>query len=323
MRYLIAIFVLVSVALLIENKGETSEPLPECVAAAEARVQGWLAEKLPKAEIERRYQLALASCAGSDIDSAMAVFVGAVNVDYSRLARMLIARALTPGDYMARVRDRSRKARLSRTNKQWAAAWVRGDADGDLVPDSLDKCPGTKDLAPTGDDGCPLAPKDSPSHVPSADDVHRVLDKIGLMKSRECDGAPVPPVPAPLRMGDDSYSIKLAVSKVTNQPAGCMVFYEVRVDSDDQFYSVPTSRLRFVQHQYSHMVFRDVENISPTPDRLVFVIPPGSTGGREVLRYDWRRWAHHKWQVRAVNGNGLASGWSASLNSPTGNAGRW
>jgi hypothetical protein len=149
--------------------------------------------------------------------------------------------------------------------------------------------------------------------VPSADDVHKVIDALGLMKSRECDGAPIPTVPAALRMTHEAAAgaLKLEVGAVTNQPPACVVFYEVRADSR---LNVPPA----VRHEYSHMVFRDFESVSTTADRLVFEITAPATGGREVLRAGWPCHEAHVWQVRAINGNGLASAWSEPLESPTG-----
>ena len=72
--------------------------------------------------------------------------------------------------------------------------YIQGDADGDLVPDSMDLCRATPDLTRTDDQGCPdrtpLAPQ------PSAEEMHQVFTKMKLITSPACDSAAFPEMSA-------------------------------------------------------------------------------------------------------------------------------
>lgn len=66
---------------------------------------------------------------------------------------------------------------------------AKADSDGDWVPDYKDRCPNTPELTATDDTGCPLA---ALPPAPSAEDVARVLEKMGMLSNPLCRDAPVP-----------------------------------------------------------------------------------------------------------------------------------
>jgi hypothetical protein len=277
----------------------------ECRAQASGHVAGWKAAGLPAAEIERRWRLATVSCAGTDVDSITAVFMGQMNMDYFRQAVHLVGGAIGSGEYELRLRDRARKRTRARTQPGLLTQWIAGDADGDFVPNALDKCPGTPALEPTDDKGCSSAYR-PPGYV---DDplVRRVIDKMGIMRSPACDGAPPVGLPTPLSMSFVAPGeLHVVVSRPAGQPAGCPVFYEIMADTEGW---VPGT------HRYAHVVLRESESVSGNPETAEFHLDWSATGQRRDLMVHFVSSLHTDWQVRAVNGNGLASEYSRLLRS--------
>ena len=81
--------------------------------------------------------------------------IAAVTRDRALLGKQLLAGQLAPDDYLARVRDRNRKLHNAQTDPSWLNGLIKGERDGDLVPDNIDNCPDTSALAATDDPGCP------------------------------------------------------------------------------------------------------------------------------------------------------------------------
>ena len=87
--------------------------------------------------------------------------------------------------------------RNARKNPLWLQAYSSGDADGDMIPDALDKCPGTTDLTQTDDQGCPVftpLPPQSPRER-----LIQVLHKMNPMTSPRCDATKFPAISAGLK----------------------------------------------------------------------------------------------------------------------------
>ncbi len=280
-----------------------------CYEAANASVVQWRAEGKTEQEIEALYQSALAECSGAD--GGVASLVGIVNVDYARLGRMLIAGELAPDEYLARVRDRSRKLRMARADPTWVSAFVQGDEDGDFVPDDRDRCPRTPDLIPTDDEGCP---QDDRPDAPSEREVRRTIGALGVVISSNCDGAALPTVSNPIKAGYDNVdrsTFAIAVTKVNNQPDDCIVFYEIsiRFSNESEHLIVPLKSLVTV-------IFRSTENTDHSPSgqlRQVFRTRETDTGQRKRLYDIARYYGLKEIRVRTVNGNGLSKGWSPPL----------
>jgi hypothetical protein len=278
----------------------------ECVAEANQRIAAWKAAGLPGDEIDRRWRLAAVACAGPAVDSTTAVFMGQMNFDYFRLAQLLVYKKIGSGEYEWRLRDRARKRELARSQPGFLTDWIAGDADGDFIADSRDECPGTKNLLPTDDRGCSSSYR-PPGYHPDPM-IHDLLDKMGVMRSPGCDAALHAAMPTPLRMEFVAPGeLHIEISRVTNQPAGCEVFYEITADTEGWVRGF---------HRYSHIVLRASEDVGNHPEKVEFHLDWGSVGARLNLMNNFVSSLHTTWRVRAVNGNGLASGYSMPMLSP-------
>ena len=262
----------------------------------------------------------MASCADASFDESAALYQGAVNVDLERLARQLISSTITPEKYHHRVRDRVRKARKAKRDPALRLAWLVGDTDKDLIPNSLDLCPTTPDFEPTDDRGCPRAPP-ALAYVPNAEVVQQLFTKMGAAGDPKCAGAPVPSTPSaallrltgngpltpPTSLGGSpqqttyhlAHIIKLG--RVSNQPPGCLLMYDVEI--------VSRSSSPLQQHAYQFR-YRDSEATYSDATSLSFWPRPGATGQHAALLADLTANWTASIRVRAVNGNGQASGWS-------------
>ncbi|HVF91775.1 MAG TPA: hypothetical protein VNH22_17045 [Blastocatellia bacterium] len=284
----------------------------ECIQSANLKARELAAANRPQREIERAFQIALAACSGPGVAPEEAALAGSVNVDYLRLARAIAAGAISPAQYLQRVRDRSRKLKVARRDREYARSLASGDADGDFVPDDRDRCPRTPELEPTDDTGCPT--RERPPVAPSSREMQRVLDTMRISASPNCKNAPVPNSSDPLKIGYDNVNretLAMAVTAVVNQPGDCMVFYEIGIRLLDVFegnkHFLPADAI-------GHFVFRgsDSEDKKSNPARRVFRIrkTDPDTGNRRFIFENLARYGRVEWRVRAINGNGQASKWS-------------
>jgi hypothetical protein len=217
----------------------------------------------------------------------------------------VINKKIGSGEYEWRLRDRKRKRTLARTQPGFLADWIAGDADGDFIPDARDICPDTKPLEPTSDRGCSSSYR-PPGYGPDPL-IHDLFDKMGVMRSPACDTAPHTAMPTPLSMTAVSGGeLHIVISRVTNQPAGCQVFYEITADTEGWVWG---------RHRYSHVVFRPSDDVSTDPERVEFHLDWQDVGERANLMLNFHTSFHTTWRVRAVNGNGLASDYSRPLRS--------
>ncbi|MBC7927784.1 MAG: hypothetical protein H7039_19230 [Bryobacteraceae bacterium] len=277
-----------------------------CYTAANNSANQWKAQGKSPAEIEKLFQTALAKCSGAD--SAMAAIAGTANVDYARFGRAMLSDNMPTNLYLALVKDRSRKLRLSRQDTTWALAFLQGDTDGDLVPNSKDSCAGTPDLTPTDDHGCTLPGPLPPA--PSAQSVKKAKSGLGVLTSPACDGAPVPEQPLALSAHYESpalTSLVIKTTRVTNQPAGCLVFYEFQV----RFWFPTSPALPSVDAV--ELLFRNSENVDMVAHAIpqdVFRTTAADIGSRKRLFDLTKVYAARGIRVRAVNANGISSAWS-------------
>lgn len=79
-----------------------------------------------------------------------------LRVQLAQAGEAYLAQTIKPSTYRGFIVDRQRKIERMRTSPELADAIGRGDADGDLVPDTVDLCPKTAPLAATDDQGCDL-----------------------------------------------------------------------------------------------------------------------------------------------------------------------
>ena len=284
-----------------------------CYDGANQAAALWKQQGLADATIQKQFQQYIAGCSGAD--PATAAFVGAVNVEYYRLARLIVSGKIQPDLYVGLVRDRERKMRSGVKDPVWLNAYLQGDSDGDLVPNAIDRCPGTPDLTRTDDQGCPDATPLAPQ--PPLEKIQHLFGKMHLMTSPACDSAPLPNVSTGIKLGfsqkigNDEFA--LAVTKVSGQPANCVVMYEaqIRMEGVINPQQYPPSR-------FDRVVFRSTENTDMGPSgqqRQVFRVNAGSSGIKYQLWNDARQYTAYTFRVRAINGNGQSSGWSEWVKS--------
>jgi hypothetical protein len=130
---------------------------------------------------------------------------------------------------------------------------------------------------------------------------------MGVMRSPTCDGALQTAMPTPLSMEFVAPGeLHIVISRVTNQPAGCEVFYEISADSEGWVRG---------RHSFAHIVLRSSEDVGTDPERVEFHLDWSAVGQRHDLVLNFVTSLHTTWKVRAVNGNGLASDYSRTLRS--------
>jgi outer membrane protein assembly factor BamB len=182
-------------------------------------------------EADRRLQTLLAACGGASISSCELQAIGAVNADRVAAAREILAEEITPAQYLALLRDRTRKlAALRQAGVGDLCAAATADADQDLVPDARDACPGTPRLTPTLDNGC--ADTTLPG-APSAELVNRFLSSFGFAFDPHCDdvtprAAPVTGL-SPILLDETTFTFSFYIGLLASddQPADCGAFYEI------------------------------------------------------------------------------------------------
>jgi hypothetical protein len=318
-KLLIALLVLLVIAGIFLYRWCRPRPRPietvvvppkDCIKRAEELLARWKSENKPQDQIEKLFQAELARCGGAQ--NGVAEIVGAANFDYTRLGRLFLTEHINPPEYLARVKDRSRKLRNAMADESWSNGYLKGDRDKDLVPDDRDRCPDTKDLAPTDDSGCP---QDGPlPPAPSVEEVRRAKDALKIVIGPACRDASVPSISQPLQIGVDSNdqdSYLISVTRVTNQPVGCMVFYEISLHLKRH------SLFGGAKETDARVVFRASENIDTSPaaaQRQVFRIRKSTFPlWNELIRtaVEPNDIAEKHIKVHAVSGNGLSSGWSA------------
>jgi hypothetical protein len=290
------------------------KPLPSaqnCINRAEEMVAKWKAQGKDAAAIEKMFEAEIAKCSG--VTEACAAMTGAVNADLAWLGRALLSGSMSPADYLARVRDRTRKMRAAWKDPAVCDAYAHGDADGDLVPDDRDKCPHTPSFQPTNAYGC--SDTSPPPPAPSSEAIQEATKGLNIPLSKGCMDAPVPDRATVLKAGvaPDEKSFLFEVSRAENEPAACQVFYEV----DIRIRNVSFFAQRNVTTLY-HKVFRAANALGgplARPSGMVF----------QLLKTDpnvpWNYLTFHTvepgeiseryFRVRTVNGNGLTQGWGA------------
>jgi hypothetical protein len=263
--------------------------------------------------IQQQFDQAAAFCASPDVGLAQARYLGEINTDYRRLALSAYSHTISIAQYLASVRDRTRKRVLSENDPCWVLDYQHGDQDGDLVPDSRDQCPGTPDLSATDDQGCPLV------GLPEAPDeatVFAALGGMGLVGNGACEKAPRPLPPAVLTFSDDELNLEdvpiFTLSPAGPQPVGCPVFYQIRVDTVTEG-----------QSDSFMLIFRQEEGLSTAPDGLAQIVfrahtgDPGDRGRFAALVVGTPGHEEVKIQAaiqaRVVNGRGDVSGWGRTL----------
>jgi hypothetical protein len=286
-----------------------------CLSTARANAAKALQNGATREAARLQLEIDSASCFDSSLTPAAAHLIGTVNSDRARFARDFLGGKLTLRAYRAALEDRRRKLARLLHDPAGQADLVAGDADGDLVPDSRDKCPGTPDGTPTDDRGCPRKPRPQPGDTADDGRLREVLSGARYLYSKSCEGAPRPQIPAPLEWGRGpqtkvgTMGLNIAVTKVGGQPPDCEIFYEIEfrfIDANPGNPALPASKIVTV-------VYSSREDLLTDPTRAVFGLPIGPTlspGRAAVLEAMLRQYFRATWRVRAVNGSNLPSPWS-------------
>jgi hypothetical protein len=281
----------------------------ECLAAVRRKGQeqgGSAASLFGPSDLET--ERALVYCVDRGASFCKASVVAQANVDRRAAVLRYLAKTMSSAEELALHRDRTNKLRHALQDPSLLADICGGDDDGDFVPNAADACPKTPPLTPTMADGCTL------TTLPKAADrrqIDALLDAMHVVHDTHCDGSPVPAAPG--HFGSDPMALLacttpdgrhgLVITAVTNQTPDCSYFYDIRAhvtttdgSSFDAYVAPTASSLKTLAggsgYAYALLEF--------TPD------DPGILG--EWARADV---ATLTVSVRAMNGNGLASPWSA------------
>lgn len=287
----------------------------KCEQIAEAASSYALANGAPHAKADHIYQTEMLRCAGVGY-SAYAAYAGAMRIELARLARLFLAHKIDYDTYVSEVQDRRSKLRSAEHDHAWVVAYQKsGDDDADFVPNSIDRCPNSPPDSLTDNAGCPAKKVKQPSWIanrerPSAETIDRIVASLGYMATPGCSDARIPESSEPVHQGFDTllpggiYAV--VVTRVLNQPIQCPIFYQVEFRYSDT--SSPDQLLQ--------VAFRDNENADTTSQatrRRVFLIRPNGSGLKAQIFNGAAGHLTVSWRVRAINGNGMTSGWSHPL----------
>ena len=290
-------------ALVVYESG-FALPLKTCIAQFQISPDKVVPGKDPQ---DLAHTIAATACLAPDASNCEVAFLAQANFDRRSAAKQLVVGLMTPARYVAVSRDRSRKLLRAQTDPTWLAAFCRGDADGDLVPDDRDTCPGTPSLTATDDHGC------TDPNLPRAPDpvaMKKVFDNLGVMISTGCDGAPEPLAPFITDVCLDRPNLRylITVSQDPRQPSACLVWYQMNTFSIEK--GEPNENFNAM------LAFERGQAISKTATSVTLPLPlscnPVETKG------DGRSWPCDEANgdpyntlinARAINGNGQQSPW--------------
>ena len=261
------------------------------------------------------HTIAATACLAPDATSCEVTFIANANFDRRTAAKRLVAGIFTPAQYLALVRDRSRKVSLAEKDASWTPAFCRGDAAGDLVPDDRDACAGTPPLTPTDNRGC------TDSTLPAAPDPIKIkndFDHSGLLISATCDGArePLPPVITDVCLDRANLRYLFTVSKDLQQPSRCQLWYQMTTFAVERF----EAREKF----NAFLTFERGQAVAQTATTVTVPLPLTCDPTVETPG-DGLSWPCDEVNgdafntiiaVRAVNGNGQQSPWGPARQFP-------
>jgi hypothetical protein len=232
---------------------------------------------------------------------------GRAKADRQAAAEQFLAGTMNSRQHLALVRDRTQKVRAAELSASLMNAICAGDADGDFVPNGSDRCPATHDLRATDAFGCELTTL--PAAVPD-EMIRAVLDRIGVVLNPACVGSTLASEPGVLqRVLKDTggrYVLGLYPPVVAGSPPECDTWYQfegtVTLENGTKKYfkfllSTSDPRVK-PPHVTTHIIAVDLHD----------------TDGAE---FDWGKNASAiNYHVRVINGAGLRSAWSESVNVP-------
>lgn len=278
-------------------------------------------EDLTGVERERAYQADLLKyCAAVGDPKCLQDLRARVNLDYFAASVALMSQQSSPAQFLAIERDRDRKATAFEASPALANALCAGDTDGDFIANGTDACPNTPPMTPTNDVGC----TDSTLPAgPSAADVTAILDHTGVALNASCTGAaPLPksPLGGFYWPSDLARGVFVFASRVSNQPAGCPVWYVFDIEETVNTGTPPGYE---VVRRY-RVAFQDAEEAlalmgepaSVPGNAIQFRVLATDTGSRFQLASAGAGVLFGaingvRFRVKVVNGGGMQSGWSA------------
>jgi hypothetical protein len=309
-----------------------------------------VAQRTPDLTLYVRFYL----CLGRS--TAEARGLAALRLQLAKAGESYVTGSLTPAAYRAFLIDRQRKAERMRKSASYARAVGRGDGDGDLVPDSADRCPRTAPFAVTDDQGCDLRCPAQPSKGAdpacvaaqppnSAEDPLRPLLEASVPVNLSCEDV-MPAASAPIAWGSRSTSIfsgrpppfatidtkrgfYFRVRRTSQQTPGCETWYALQFAfRNPKFAGVPPTDLVSVLFSSTEDEDKADPAIARFPmitnhsliegDILRFSIDLPLSAGRTRLRDDLFKYADVSIRVRVVTGAQQTSPWSAYVSRAEG-----
>ena len=237
-------------------------------------------------------------CGKSDVGSCETALIARINADFFSAAQRVIQGTMTPSAHLAVVFDRERKKRLFHGNEALACEILNGDADGDFVATSRDRCPTTPELTATFDDGCT-----DPNLPPAPPLPDGGIGSIVFSGDPRCQNAISPTTPTPFGAwrfpSDPNVGKALWISK-DSDPSGCPTWYQL----EGQLTDGTTRSIAFTVADS-----QDLAWIHPPANTLQFNIRVGDGGGRGA----WASYGVYtrQYRARAINAAGLRSPWSS------------
>jgi hypothetical protein len=261
------------------------------------------------------HTIAATACLAPDASSCEVTFIAQANFDRRSAAKRLLGNSFTPAQYLAISRDRSRKLLREEKDPSWAPAFCVGDADGDLIPDDRDTCPGTPPLTATDDRGC------TDPTLPEAPDPVKVQNDLahgGFMLSSGCDGAPEPQAPNIINVCLDRPNLRFlfTVSKDPRQPSQCPIWYQLTSSVVEKF--EPREKV------HALLSFQKEQAVAQTATTATLPLPLTCDPSHETDG-DGRSWPCDEvdgdpYDViiagRSINGNGMTSAWGQARHFP-------
>jgi hypothetical protein len=280
------------------------------------------------------------------LSTAEARAFASLRVQLVNASEAFAARKITPAAYRAFILDRQRKADRMRKSPSYAKAVAAGDRDGDFVPDSADRCPATKRLAPTDDRGCdvvcppagrpttdpiciaaalpagevdprgPLLDATVPVNLSCNDAQPSASTPIAWSARRTSAVSATPPSSTVERSG-----YYFSVRRTNPQPSGCEVWYALQfVFRSPSVAGSPPIDIVSVLFSSKEDEFEGRQPIARFPmygnsslfenGTLTSATPLTLSPGRERLRVNLHDYSDVSIRVRVVTGGQKASMWS-------------
>jgi hypothetical protein len=289
------------------------DELERCIENARERATRFSATKGATAyEVRRQLEADITSCSSPTMSRQTALFIGTLQADLALFAQQFLSGTMDAVTYRNARLDRSRKLReLGEDRALHEDLQAKGDADRDLIPDNRDRCPRTPYGVPTDDQGCRVE-GDRRRPAGNEGDLRRALGALKLLQNEACAQAPQPAVPDPVRYGRANAnaplppgSLMFVVTQVGGMPAGCDVFYEIRMHFMDP---VDVNAPETVER---NIVFHQAEDLDSDPTAAMFGIRTNMAGspGRQATLDAFKIYQRMRWRVRAVIGGPIMSPW--------------